>query len=262
VQGTQPKPIGGLTEAIFEEVQDNQQNLPLDRLLTLLMSSPDATLLAKRLSLLNDPWPIPKQIDYAAWQPDHDEYTLSPEDRRTLRAFDQIVFDNRKSTKYAHQFADLQSRYSHIEFFAQLLCNYYFAWNPLEDAREFANQLLSQHPGWLLIRLQVARSYLKESDLNFAGFETAMNHCLNLDQHLEQLSSPLNDLLVYQYHIDLFLYFAFTGHLMRAAYCFNVAHKSASNPEGLVSLAPLILASVDPESGTQAFRELVKFLKV
>lgn len=262
LQGASHKPVGGLTEAIFDEASSSQrQHLPLDRLLTLLMSSPDSAVLARRLGNNPDEWPLPQALQWQAWDPERGLPELQPEDRRLLQIFEQIVFDHRKSSKYESAFAELQARYPDTELFSHLLASYRFSWHPLETSRQFAEQELSRHPGWLLVRLQLARSYLKEDQLDLEAFATVMNHRLNMHEHLENLESHLNDLLVYQFHIDLFLFFALKGNLRRAAFCFNQAHKASSQPEGLVALAPLLLASLDPESGVQAFRELVRFLK-
>ncbi|MEZ0371998.1 MAG: hypothetical protein ACAI44_23105 [Candidatus Sericytochromatia bacterium] len=262
VRGSQPKPLEGLTEAIFDEARVPQrQDLPLDRLLTLLMSTPANEVLAKRLAAEADAWPPPRPVSWISWVPEMGLPELAPTDRRTYRAFDQIVLDGRKSGKYEQAFAELASRHPDIETFAQLQVGYMLNWAVPETTRRFAQELLEKHPGWMMVRLQLARSYLKEQQLDLEDFVAAMGHRLNLYEHLDQLETPLTDLLVYQFHLDLYLFFALKGELKRAAYCFNVCHAAASQPEGLVPLAPLLLASLDPESGAAAFRELVRFLK-
>lgn len=262
VSGSAPKPLGGLTDAIFEEAATPQrQNLPLDKLLTLLMSTPDSQSLANRLNEADDYLARPQPVSYIPWMPDTGLPELTPEDKRTFRAFEQIVLDGRKSSKYEQAFADLVSRYPDVEAFTQLQVGYRFSWHPLEEARKYARSLLQAHPGWLMVRLQLARSYLKEERLELETFVSVMRQRLNLHEHLDDLESPLTDLLVYQYHLDLYLFFAIKGQLKRAAYCFNVCHHAASQPEGLIPLAPLLLASLEPDKGAAAFRELVRFLK-
>lgn len=262
VSGSAQKPLGGLTEAIFEAAPAAQrQDMPLDRLLTLLMSAPDTALLIKRLREEPDGQPIPEPVAYAPWYPDADLPPLSSEERRTFRAFEQIVLEGRKSGKYEQAFNEIHARYPDVEAFAQLLLGYRLIWGPLEAARDFARGQLARHPGWLMVRLQLARSYLKEERLDLAGFAEAMDHRFCFHEHLAALESPATDLLVYQYHLELYLYYAIRGQLKRAAYCFNVCHKAASQPEGLIPLAPLLLASLDPEQGASAFRQVVRFLK-
>ncbi|PKL79496.1 MAG: hypothetical protein CVV27_01765 [Candidatus Melainabacteria bacterium HGW-Melainabacteria-1] len=262
LRGSAPKPLGGLTEAIFAEVPiPKNQDMPLDRLLMMLMISPDPALLASRLAEQDDHLPTPQPLTWVDWVPEQGLPELSPEDRRTFRAFEQIVLDGRKSSKYEQAFALLQTQFPDIEAFAQLLTGYRFNWHPIAPARAFARELLSRHPGWLLVRLQLARSYLKEDKIDLDSFTAVMRQRLNLDQHLDELESPLTDLLVYQYHLDMYLFFALTGQLNRAAYCFRICHAAASRPEGLQPLAPLVLSSLDPEVGAAAFKQLVRFLK-
>ncbi len=262
LRGADPKPLEGLTEAIFEEAATPQrQNLPLDKLLTLLMSTPESVVLARRLAEENDFLSAPQAVSYMPWLPDLGLPELSSEDKRTYRAFEQIVLDGRKSGKYELAFRSLVERYPNNEAFAQLQVGYHFLWHPLEETRKYARSLLDKHPGWMMVRLQLARSYLKEERLELETFVAVMRKRLNLHEHLEDLESPLTDLLVYQFHLDLYLFFAIKGQLKRAAYCFNICHHAASQPEGLIPLAPLLLASLDPDKGAGAFKDLVRFLK-
>jgi hypothetical protein len=262
LRGSAPKPLGGLTEAIFEEAATPQrQNLPLDKLLTLLMSTPESSVLAARLAREDDYLPAPEPVQWIPWMPDANLPELSAEDKRTYRAFEQIVLDNRKSSKYEQAFAELQARYPDVEAFAQIQLGYRLNWHPLDTARNFARSLLQRHPGWLMVRLQLARSYLKEDRLELDTFVSIMRKRLNLHEHIKDLEFPLTDLMAYQFHLDLYLFFAIKGQLKRAAYSFNVCHHAASQPEGLIPLAPLLLASLEPEKGAAAFRELVRFLK-
>lgn len=262
VRGPSVQTAGGLTDAIAEEAQSPQrQDLPLDRLLTLLMTTPATETLAQRLAIEDPGAPIPVPVAGRPWEADAGVPELETTDRRTYRAFEQIVLENRKSGKYELAFDDLLQRFPDVEAFAQLKMGYLLNWYPAEAARQFARTQLERHPGWMLVRLQLARSFLKEQALDLNDFIAVLDGRLNLDQHLAELETPLTDLLVYQYHLDLFLFYALQGNLRRAAYCFNACHAAASQPEGLIPLAPLLLASLDPDSGADGFRQLVRFLK-
>lgn len=262
VRGSAQKPLEGLTEAIFEEARTPQrQDLPLDRLLTMLMSTPASEVLARRLEAQDPSQPAPRPVSWGPWMPEAGLPELDPADKRTYRAFEQIVLENRKSGKYEMAFRDLLGRYPDVEAFAQLYLGYLVHWHPPEAARDFARSQLERHPGWMMVRLQLARSFLKEQQLELDQFTAALDDKLNLHEHLEALETPLTDLLVYQFHLDLYLFYALKGELLRAAYCFNVCHSAASQPEGLVPLAPLLLASLDPDNGASSFRDLVRFLK-
>lgn len=262
LRGSDPKPIGGLTDAIFDEARTPQrQDLPLDRLLTLLMTAPATATLAQRLAVEDPSEPAPTPVSGEPWQPDAGVPALEPADRRTYRAFEQIVLENRKSSKYEQAFSELLSRYPDVEPFAQLEMSYLLSWYDSDRARSFAQAQLARHPGWMMVRLQLARSCLKEQQLELQDFIDVMNGSLNLVDHVAGLETPLTDLLIYQFHLDIYLFFALKGNLKRAAYNFNACHAAASQPEGLIPLAPLLLASLDPDGGAAEFRDLVRFLK-
>lgn len=256
LQANQHKPAGAL-EALFGEQTQDQ---PLDQMLATLMTSLDPEEQARRLAQHPDGLPLPVPLSWTAWDEEETLVGLDSAERRLYHSFDQVLMNRRKSGKYLAQFQELVARYPERETLAQLELSYRFLWEPPELVRPRAEAVLARHPGWLVVRLLLARSFLHEDHLDTHRFEATLQQRLLLHEHLPFLETPLTDLLVYQFHLDLYLYFALTGRLKRAAYAYNLCSRAATS-EAMLSLAPLLLATVSEGPRDRAFQELLNFLK-
>lgn len=254
LQANQSKPAGAL-EALFDT-----HDQPLDQMLATLMTALEPEEQARRLARHPDGLPLPQPLQWSAWDEEDTLAGMDSAERRLYHSFDQVLLNRRKSGKYLQQFQELVARYPDRETLAQLELSYRFLWEAPEQVRPRAEATLSRHPGWLVVRLLLARSYLHEDRLDTQRFEATLQQRLLLHEHLPFLESPLSDLLVYQFHLDLYLYFALTGRLKRAAYAYNLCTRAATS-EAMLSLAPLLLATVSEGPRDQAFQELVLFLK-
>lgn len=252
--GLVTEPLSGLDDDLMAHSGDS-----LDSVLVQLMTAIDSAEMARRIARLGDPWPAPEAVQWQAWDESKWFDCLSPADKRLHRAFDYLVLEHRKSGRYLAAFTEMAARLDSEPCY-QLLLDYRFEWEPVQIVRESAIALLQTHPDWLLIRLLLARSYLKEDALDVQTFEKVMQYGLNFNQHLPYLSQPPSDLLVYQFHLDLYLFYALQGQLERAAYCFNVCRQAASDASVMDSLAPLILSKMETGPDDSDFQRLLNFL--
>lgn len=257
--GSVDSPLTGLDMSFFEDpTMDNEAlSTVLVRMMTMLTPEEQAS----RLKLVQDQWPQPRLLSWQSWQEEDHLPALKPEERRLFQIFKQLISDHRKATRYFHDFKALCDRYPDNELLHQMLCSYLAEWDSPESLRNHIQATLNEHPGWLFLRLLLARSYLHEDKPDFEGFQNALDRKLLLEQHLSSLENPLSDLLVYQFHLELYLFFSLQAELPRAAWCFNVCCTTVSDPNIMESLAPFILAAVDTEQADTAFSELMRFLK-
>lgn len=256
--GSVSEPLNGLDAQFLEQPQLDEEPLSkvLMRMMTLLSPEEQAERLENR-----DMLPQPSLIRGQAWDENSALPPLKPEERRLLSVFKQLVSDHRKSTRYYDAFSQLCQQYPDLEYLEHLRCSYLAEWGDTVLLRREVQALLERHPGWLFLRLLLARSYLHEDHPEPQGFLMAMQHKLLLEEHLPALESPLSDLLVYQFHLDLYLFFSLQRQLPRAAWCFNVCCHTVSEPEVMEPLAPFIMAGIESTDSDLDFAELLSFLK-
>ncbi|MBF2052717.1 MAG: hypothetical protein IGS03_04540 [Candidatus Sericytochromatia bacterium] len=256
------EPLAGLDADILNEPL--LQNQPLDQALADLMCKPRPERLLQRLQQYlarqPDPWPLPQPLRWQNWLDSEELPPLSPEQRRTHQIFEQLLRDRRKSGKYLQAFEALCAAYPDSESLQQLRLAYYLDWAPLPRAREAMQAVLADQPGFLFVRLMLARTYLQEDDLDTAGFCASLNQRLTLHEHLDSLSTPLTELLVYQFHLDLFLFFSLQGHMARAAWCFHTCAQAVSDPAILTPLAPFVLSGLPEDQLQPGLRQLLRLL--
>lgn len=252
LHGPVNEPLSGFSDGLLEEDSGR-----FETVLAYLMGRLEPSELVQRMQM-RDGWPLPQAVDWVPWSEAEWLEGLSTADKRLYRIFEQLVHEHRKSGKYFAAFQTMCQHYPR-EPFLQLLMAYRFEWEPPESVQLDCRKLLAVHPGWLNLRLLLARSYLKEDQLDFNAFLEVMQQKVNLHEH--QPEKPFTDLLVYQFHLDMYLFFTLKGHLERAAYCFNLCSRTATQPGILDSLAPLVLAALEQGPDDPAFKAFLKFLK-
>jgi len=252
-------PLTGLDADFLNEVSGD--DAPLSKVLMRMMTAISPEAQAQRLTNIPDPWPVPQVLTGKAWQENDDLPAWKADERKLFLIFKQLVNDRRKSTRYYQAFTQLCHKYPQSETLQHLRCSYLGEWESPQVVRQEIQTLLQEHPGWLFLRLQWARSFLHEEHPEPENFRAALQDKLLLEQHLPDLEGPLTDLLIYQFHLELYLFFCLQRYLPRAAWCFNVCCTTVSEPEIMESLAPFILAAVDLESSDPAFQHMLQFLK-
>lgn len=250
-------PLTGLPDDVFTDVQSGDT---LETLLFRLMRSMPSEEIARRLKNHPDEYPLPQALEPVPWQEKIDLPELSREDLRNYRVFRQLVMDERKSTRYFEAFSELLQRHPDVEGLNYLSYAYQLLWS--KDKEGVLNQLrtcLQAHPDWLHLRLLLARYVLDESDTQ--GFLDAMDQRINLHEHAPEMSSTLTDILVYQFHIDVYIFCCLTGRPHRAAYCFSRCCEVSSDDNFMQPLASFILANQDVQSGVKVMQDLAQFLQ-
>ncbi len=239
--------------------EEQQHMAGLEVLLSQMMLSPQHLQQWQRsLATLADGLPVPEALPFEPW---HDEdllQLLSPEQKRVYRVFQQLLQDERKSQRYAEAFQGLCEAFPEQETLWHMYFAYAYRWGKVDTA--LLQDKLQQHSHWLFLRLLYARETLKEEDFDPERYREAMGQKLLLQEHL----SPeliLTDLLVYQFHLDTFMFFSLAGHLERAAFSFWQAHAACSVPEALYSLALFLLATCEKGPEDPRFVQFVKFLQ-
>jgi len=256
---TVTEPLTGLDESFLS--LPAFENQPLEQVLTELMITLTPRQLAKRLALEPDDLPLPEPVQGQPWEENQDLPPLDKAEQRLYQIFNQLLRDQRKSSKYLQAFEALCEQYPESEHLQQLRANYYLTWQGRSAAQALLSEKLTQHPGWLWLRLMLARTYLHDDQVDVQGFRASLAHKLNLHEHLPGLETPLTDLLIYQFHLDLYLFFSLQGNLRRATYCFSACHENISDPSILQPLAVFVLAGVPEDGFKRSFNQLLRFVR-
>ncbi|PKL76669.1 MAG: hypothetical protein CVV27_09080 [Candidatus Melainabacteria bacterium HGW-Melainabacteria-1] len=217
---------------------------------------------ATRLSLLDDGLPLPQVF---AWEADVDDPVLSQlnsEETRTLKGFEQITFQGRKSSKYLQAMQALQAAHPESEYLALILINYLQRWDQAQY-QELETQLADAHPDWLLLRFTHASGLLLDTDPTdpdpkaIARFLAVMNDRFELHEQLErQPTVPLSETLVMSFYTATAAYYILTDRFARACYSLNLA--AAAGAENLLPLMSQLLMRVldqDQLEGLKTFLE-------
>lgn len=239
--------------------EEQQHMAGLEVLLSQMMLSPQhLQQWQSSLAALDDGLPIPEPLPFHPW---HDEdllHRLTPEHKRVYRVFQQLLQDERKSQRYATAFQELCEAYPEEETLWHMHFAYAYRWSKVDADDVLAT--LKAHPHWLFVRLLYARETLKEESFDPDRYREALGHKLLLQEHLGPELQP-SDLLVYQFHLDTFMFFSLAGQLERAAFAFWQAHAACSVPEALYSLSLFLLATCDKGPEEPRFLQFVKFLQ-
>lgn len=225
---------------------EQEQVLSLEVLLSQLMLMPQHLQQWQHtLRALDDGLAIPKPLDFEAWNDEALVTKLSPEHKRVYQVFQQLLQDERKSTRYYELFVHLCQTYADEETLWHMKFAYDYRWQ--QGSGSELQSLLALHPHWLFLRLLAARESLKEDDFLPETYKEVMAQQLLLHEHQQSAGAALvlTDLLVYQFHLDLFMFFALTGQLERAAFAFWQAHEACSVPEALYPLSLFVLATCE-----------------
>jgi hypothetical protein len=225
---------------------EQEQVSSLEMLLSQLMLMPRSLAQWQRtLSALNDNLAVPETLAFVPWTDDALLAQLSPEQKRVYQVFQQLLQDERKSTRYYDAFVALCQHYPEEETLWHMKFAYDYRWR--QGPGDELQSLLVSHPHWLFLRLLAARESLKEDEFLPAVYQDVLAQRLLLHEHLQAAGEDLvlTDLLVYQFHLDVFMFFSLTGQLERAAFAFWQAHEACSVPEALYPLSLFVLATCE-----------------
>ena len=225
---------------------EQEQVSSLEMLLSQLMLMPQSIKQWQHtLQALNDGLAVPEALSFAPWTDDGLLAQLTPEQKRVYQVFQQLLQDERKSTRYYDLFVALCQQYPEEETLWHMKFAYDYRWR--QGPGPELQSLLGRHPHWLFLRLLAARESLKEDQFLPAVYQEVLDQRLLLHEHVQAAGEALvlTDLLVYQFHLDLFMFFSLTGQLERAAFAFWQAHEACSVPEALYPLSLFVLATCE-----------------
>lgn len=225
---------------------EQEQVTSLEILLSELMLMPQhIQQWQQTLGALDDGLAIPEALSFGAWTDDALLARLSPEQKRVYHVFQQLLQDERKSTRYYDLFVALCQTCADEETLWHMKFAYDYRWR--QGPGPELQALLASHPHWLFLRLLAARESLKEDEFLPEVYREVMAQQLFLHEHQQSAGDALvlTDLLVYQFHLDLFMFFALTGQLERSAFAFWQAHEACSVPEALYPLSLFVLATCE-----------------
>jgi len=225
---------------------EQEQVSSLEMLLSQLMLMPQSlTQWQHTLRALNDGLAVPEALVFEPWTDDALLALLTPEQKRVYQVFQQLLQDERKSTRYYDLFMALCQQYPEEETLWHMKFAYDYRWR--QGPGPELQSLLIRHPHWLFLRLLAARESLKEDQFLPEVYQAVLDQRLLLHEHVQAVGEALvlTDLLVYQFHLDLFMFFSLTGQLERAAFAFWQAHAACSVPEALYPLSLFVLATCE-----------------
>lgn len=239
--------------------EEQAQVASLEELLTRMMLSPEhIEQWQQSLRALDDGLPIPEPLVFSSWHDEDLRACLNAEQKRLYQVFQQLLQDERKSTRYAEAFRALCEQFSDQETLWHMHFAYAYRWGNPDLA--LLQRKLAEHPHWLFLRLLYARETLKEEHFSAEAYQEAMGNKLLLQLHDDE-RLVFTDLLVYQFHLDLFMFFALAGQLERAAFAFWQAHAACSVPEALQSLALFVLSTCEQGPDDPRFVKFARFLQ-
>ena len=247
------------TEDLLNQYGDEEDQLEI--LLARLMLKPQTlTQWQHALKHLEDDLGVPEAVKVEAWNDETLLSQFSTAQKRLYLVFQQLLQDERKSTKYHQAFYELCQLFPAEESLWHMHFHYVDRWKVGEPAQrqQELKDCLSEHPDWLMVRLLYARQFLKESDADFAKrYATALDHKFLLHEHTQNA----DEMVAYQFYLDTYMYFALSGQLHRASFAFWQAHQVCSTPDGLYPLALFILSTCENGPEDSRFASWAHFMQ-
>lgn len=219
-----------------------------------------ASALSERLGTLKDDQPLPGALN---WTPPPSEASLdaqlSSADRRTVKVFRELLKQERKSSKYLHEFKAVFDRHSHNPRLARMILSYLLRWEGPESAHAFARQQLALHPDWNILRFAWASQVMFRSNPRRPDPEQLkllpeiLEHKLTLEEHLADPAQPVESDTALLFYQATGFYYLLERRFERAAFAINqAAALDPDNPLLLVLLMAFTALMVqDPERARQ-----------
>lgn len=218
---------------------------------------------SERLQSLNDNQPVPASPEI---KPDPGEeawlQTHSAADRRSIKVFQELIKQQRKSSKYLHELRQVFER-NPDQRLARMLLSYLLRWESPDAADEFASHQLGQHPDWLLLRAAWANQVMFRTNPRqpepdqLAQFLQILNQELELEKHLgpDQPAEAETALLFYQ---AIGFYYLLQRQLERAVYAINQAARlDPQNPMLMMLLMTFTAIAVEDPGRAKALRDFL-----
>lgn len=153
---------------------------------------------------------------------------LNPDEKRTLNAFQQIMSQERKSSRYFDAFEAIRARFPDCEQLAIPAIAYRDNWEP-EAGKALQDELLAAHPDWLLLRFAAASHMLGEQHPDHPDPEALeavaelLQHRFELHEHLQaQGRETATHEEAFAFYYTTATYFLMTRRFERALYSLNV----------------------------------------
>lgn len=199
-----------------------------EQMIRLLFTGFELPEFAQELAKLNDGLPLPEVFSWRPATPENAALAmLQPEELRTFRAFQQIVENERKSSKYLAAMQALLEVYPDLQPLALLISQYLCIWCP-EAHFPFVETQLAAHPDWRILRYVYAGYLLLRQtpvdQTTQTDFRALLNQQLELHSHLQgQIPDAWEVLAFYQTQATWFVFGDL--HLERALYAINVCQQ-------------------------------------
>ena len=262
MHGLGPIHIDADTHSEMQAAQTDHLGQLTTHLAQLLLRPESLQQWRRGLVRLDDGLPLPEPLVVRPWDGESSVDQLESSDRRLCRIVEQLIQDERKSSKYFQQLQDLYQRHE-LQELALMYFSYAAEWDFLsqETWRSEIARCVAEHPEWLDLRLRYARDHLVETEggeiLGLPRFEEIMEHGFLLHAY----PGEHHELTAYQFYLDMYMFFLLSDRFERAAYAFWQAHAYTSQPEALQGLTLLVLARCENGPEDPRFRELVRFIK-
>ena len=255
-----PEPESQPAEA--EPLSDSGQ------MIRLFFTGFDLPLFARELERLHDGLPLPQLFE---WQQPESQLQLSrftAEQTRCFVAFQQILDQQQKSTRYLRQMQALLEACPEQEL-ALMISQYLRLWHPAEHV-PFMRQQLTQHADWRVLRYLLAAYLLMDSEHMPAESLQALFLDILGELELDPAAGPFRAwevLAFYQTQASWYLFGDF--HPERALYALNVCFavlreipESVSEAHEAESLLKVWMARIHEQPETAArIRVLIRPLQ-
>lgn len=244
------------------ELEDEDDSPPVSEMLRLMLLGYDLQEMAQRLESLHDGLPLPRVFSWGDVRHVEDLLELSPEDKRTVLVFEQILQQSRKSGKHYAAMQALAAKYPDSPELEMLLLSYLNLWDPAEAEARFRT-LLEGRPDWLLLRSLLGAKMLLAAEESFdaqveADFRTLMQDRFELHEHADPAGLRADQ--VFPFYQTMAWWYILTGHPERALYCLNVCARTGLKGD-LDELLMVLLERAEADGKGDRLREFIEPLQ-